>query len=72
MPERKIAVTLGEDPDTADRFKIGPIPTQVFLDASGKELFRHAGVLGKADIVAKWKELGVDLGPGKSNGGEIR
>jgi thioredoxin 1 len=36
-------------------------PTQVFIDASGKELFRHLGYYSKNDILAKWKELGVDL-----------
>jgi thioredoxin 1 len=36
-------------------------PTQVFIDASGKELFRHLGYYSKKDILAKWKELGVDL-----------
>lgn len=37
------------------------IPTQVFLDAAGKELWRHEGFLAKEDILAKWKELGVSL-----------
>lgn len=37
------------------------IPTQVFFDASGKELFRHEGFFAKDDILAKWRELGVDL-----------
>ena len=37
------------------------IPTQIFYDASGKELFRHEGFFAKTDILAKWKELGVDL-----------
>lgn len=37
------------------------IPTQIFYDASGKELFRHEGFYSKDDILAKWKELGVDL-----------
>jgi thioredoxin 1 len=36
-------------------------PTQVFVDASGKELFRHLGYYSKKDILAKWKELGIDL-----------
>jgi thioredoxin 1 len=36
-------------------------PTQVFVDASVKELFRHLGYYSKKDILAKWKELGVDL-----------
>jgi len=35
--------------------------TQIFIDASGKERFRHVGYYSKNDILAKWKELGVDL-----------
>ncbi|MCX5682283.1 MAG: thioredoxin domain-containing protein [Planctomycetota bacterium] len=35
--------------------------TQIFIDPSGKELFRHVGFYAKADILDKWKELGVDL-----------
>jgi thioredoxin 1 len=35
--------------------------TQIFIDPSGKELFRHVGFYAKADILAKWKELGIDL-----------
>ena len=37
------------------------IPTQIFYDASGKELFRHEGFYSKENILAKWKELGVEL-----------
>lgn len=37
------------------------IPTQIFFDASGKELFRHTGFFGREDILAKWKEFGVDV-----------
>ncbi|MCX6943635.1 MAG: thioredoxin family protein [Opitutales bacterium] len=39
------------------------IPTQVFFDAAGKELYRHEGYWSKAAIVAKFKELGVTLTP---------
>ena len=45
----------------ADKFGIRVIPTQVFLDASGKELFRHEGFFPKEEILAKWKELGFDF-----------
>jgi thioredoxin 1 len=45
----------------AKPYKIRLIPTQIFYDATGKELFRHEGFYGKADILAKWKELGVNL-----------
>jgi len=44
-------------------YKIGLIPTQIFFDSAGKELFRHEGFFSKQDILAKWKELGVDLKP---------
>lgn len=42
-------------------YGIQSIPTQLFFDADGKELFRHTGFISKEDILAKWKELGVDL-----------
>jgi thioredoxin 1 len=35
--------------------------TQLFIAASGKELFRHVGYYSKEDILSKWKELGVNL-----------
>ena len=37
------------------------IPTQIFYDASGRELFRHEGYWSKEAILAKFKELGVSL-----------
>jgi len=43
-------------------YKISIIPTQVWLDAAGKELFRHEGVMAAAEIVTKFTELGIDLG----------
>ena len=49
------------DRAAAMSYGIRVIPTQVFLDASGKELFRHEGFFPKEEILAKWKELGVNL-----------
>lgn len=43
------------------QFGVEMIPTQIFFDASGKELFRHTGFFSREDILAKWKELGVEL-----------
>ena len=48
---------VGKDSAMADKYHIDVIPTQVFLDASGKELFRHVGVFERQDILAKMKEL---------------
>jgi thioredoxin 1 len=43
------------------QFGVEMIPTQIFFDAGGKELFRHTGFFSKEDILAKWKELGVEF-----------
>ena len=54
-------IDVWKNPDAGRRYGIRRIPTQIFYDASGRELFRHVGFFPKEDILAKWKELGVDL-----------
>jgi thioredoxin 1 len=54
-------IDVWKNPDAAKQYGIEVIPTQIFHDATGKELFRHIGFFAKEDILAKWKELGVDL-----------
>jgi thioredoxin 1 len=58
-------IDVWENPDAGKKHGIQMIPTQIFYDAEGKELFRHMGFFGKEDILKKWKELGVDLGSAK-------
>lgn len=48
-----------KDRTPADRFRIRVIPTQIFFDKDGKEVYRHEGFMSEADIVAKLKSLGV-------------
>ena len=52
---------IRDDPNAVTRYNISVIPTQIFFDAKGNELYRHMAFFAKEDIVAKWKELGVDL-----------
>ena len=40
-----------------EQYKIVLIPTQVFLDASGKEVDRHIGALPKEEVIKKLKEF---------------
>ena len=40
-----------------EQYKIMLIPTQVFLDASGKEVDRHIGPLSKEEVLQKLREL---------------
>jgi len=54
-------IDVWKNPDEAPKYGIKLIPTQIFFDASGKELFRHEGFYSKEDILAKWKEFGVEL-----------
>lgn len=44
----------------AMKYGIRAIPTQVFLDASGGEFFRHEGILLEEDIVRLLKTKGVE------------
>jgi thioredoxin 1 len=54
-------IDVWKNPDMGKAYKISLIPTQIFFDPAGKELFRHEGFFSKQDILAKWKELGVGL-----------
>ena len=56
-----VFIDVWENPDAGKKYGINVIPTQIFYDAAGKEIFRHEGFFGKDDILAKWKDLGVDL-----------
>jgi thioredoxin 1 len=52
-------------PELVTLYGIKLIPTQIFYDATGKELFRHEGFYSADDILAKWKEFGVELAAAK-------
>jgi thioredoxin 1 len=54
-------IDVWENRDAAGRYRIESIPTQIFFDASGKELYRHQGFIAKDDILKKWRELGIDI-----------
>ena len=54
-------VDVWEDEAAAETHSIRMIPTQIFLDAKGNELFRHEGFISKEDILTKWAEQGVEL-----------
>ena len=52
---------VNTNPILNEEFDIRVIPTQIFYDADGNELFRHEGFISKEDILAKWAELGIEL-----------
>jgi thioredoxin 1 len=58
-------IDVWENRSAGGKYKINSIPTQIFYDANGREFFRHAGYYPKEDILAKFKEHGINLVKGK-------
>lgn len=52
-------IDVWKNPQAGEPYGVRIIPTQIFFDRDGKEVWRHEGFLPKAEIVAKLKELGV-------------
>lgn len=55
------SVNVHDQEALTEQYGVRMIPTQVFLDADGNELFRHEGFLSEKDIADKWNELGISL-----------
>ena len=56
-----VNIDTAEDAAAAEKYGIRIIPTQIFFDAVGEEVFRHEGFYPKEDIVKKLDELGIGL-----------
>lgn len=54
-------IDVGKNREAVRKYGIRLIPTQIFLDGSGKEVFRHEGFMSKDDILEAWERHGVDL-----------
>ncbi len=65
-------IDVWENPEVGKQYGVEMIPTQIFYDAGGRELYRHTGFFGKEDILSKWKELGVDTGTSTATAGIVR
>ena len=51
-------IDVWKDKQAAVSNKVWVIPTQVFFDDNGTELFRHEGFFSRADILGTWAKLG--------------
>jgi thioredoxin 1 len=54
-------IDVWKNRDAADAYGVRMIPTQVFFGADGQELARHQGFMGKDEILAQWKAVGVSF-----------
>jgi thioredoxin 1 len=50
-------VYIDKDEPLFQQYKVMIVPTQVFLDASGKEVDRHIGGLSKEEVIKKLEDL---------------
>ncbi len=54
-----VFIDVWKDRQAAPKFGIRVIPTQIFYDKDGREVFRHEGFLDKKSIVHVFTKLGV-------------
>lgn len=54
-----VFIDVWEHRNQAQKFGIRSIPTQIFFDAQGKEVYRHVGFMGEEEIVVQLAKMGV-------------
>lgn len=52
-------VDVYDDNAASSRFKVRMIPTQIFFNQQGKEVKRHIGFMGKAELVKELQAAGL-------------
>jgi thioredoxin 1 len=55
-----VFVDVWKNKGQAKRFGIRAIPTQIFFDETGKEVYRHVGFMNEEAIVGQLKKMGVE------------
>lgn len=54
-----IFIDVWEHQDQAKKFRVSAIPTQIFYDKDGREIYRHQGFLDEEAIVTQLAKMGV-------------
>jgi len=54
-----VFIDVWENRQQAPRFKIRAIPTQIFFNEQGEEIYRHLGFLDEKSIVKQLTKMGV-------------
>jgi thioredoxin 1 len=56
---RVVFYDVWKDPAATRYYGVQLIPTQVFIDSSGREIFRHVGLFPKEQILAMLRQKGM-------------
>ena len=54
-----LILDTSDNPSLSRKHQVRLIPTQIFFDGSGRELFRHEGFMSEDDIRRKLRSLGM-------------
>jgi thioredoxin 1 len=54
-----VFIDVWENGEPARRFGIRAIPTQIFFNREGKEVYRHVGFMNEEAIIAQLQKMGV-------------
>jgi thioredoxin 1 len=52
-------IDISDSHGEVQKYQIRVIPTQIFFDREGKEVYRHEGFMPREDIVTKFHEMGI-------------
>ena len=55
-----VFIDVWENTEQAPRFKVQVIPTQIFFNEKGKEVFRHVGFFDEKSIVEQLNKMGIE------------
>lgn len=64
-----VFIDVWKNPAEGRKYRVQTIPTQIFFDKSGKEVFRHVGFMDKKPIIETLTRLGaIRPAPGSAAG----
>ncbi|MFC1874323.1 thioredoxin family protein [Chloroflexota bacterium] len=55
-----VIVEVGDNVELTRQFGIMMIPTQIFLDSDGEEVFRHVGFYPKEEIIVQLRKMRIE------------
>lgn len=65
-------IDVWQHPDAGQSYGMRVIPTQIFFDAEGRELFRHEGFYSREQILDAWRDLGYRFSADAHTAGDPR
>jgi thioredoxin 1 len=55
-----VFIDVWKDPNQTQKYGLKAIPTQIFFNEKGEEVYRHLGFMNEAAIVEQLKKMGVN------------